>query len=68
MASLGPSTFNVFIALVVVYTPSIARLVRSTTLVTKQQPYVESARSVGMRDRAILLRYVFPNGLSPLIV
>ncbi len=68
MASLGPSTFNVFIALVVVYTPTIARLVRSTTLVTKQQPYVESARSIGMADRAILLRYIFPNGLSPLIV
>jgi peptide/nickel transport system permease protein len=36
--------------------------------VTKQQAYVESARSVGMRDRAILLRYIYPNGLSPLIV
>ena len=46
----------------------IARLVRSTTLVTKQQPYVESARSIGMTDGEILLRYVFPNGLSPLIV
>jgi len=68
MASLGPSTFNVFVALVVVYTPTIARLVRSTTLVTKQQAFVESARSIGMVDRAILLRYVFPNGLSPLIV
>ncbi len=68
MASLGPSTINVFFALVVVYTPSIARLVRSTTLVTKQQPYVESARAVGMSDLAILLRYVYPNGLSPLIV
>ena len=68
MASLGPSTINVFFALVVVYTPTIARLVRSTTLVTKQQPYVESARSVGMSDFAILLRYVYPNGLSPLIV
>jgi peptide/nickel transport system permease protein len=68
MASLGPSALNVFIALVIVYTPVVARLVRSTTLVTKQQPFVESARSIGMRDRAILLRYVFPNGLSPLIV
>ena len=68
MASLGPSAANVFIALVVVYTPTIARLVRSTTLVTKQQPFVESARSIGMTNRAILLRYVFPNGLSPLIV
>ena len=68
MASLGPSTFNVFVALVVVYTPTIARLVRSTTLVTKQQPYVESARSIGMSDTAILFKYIFPNGISPLIV
>ncbi len=68
MAARGPSAFNVFIALVVVYTPTIARLVRSTTLVTKQQPYVESARAIGMSNRAILLRYIFPNGLSPLIV
>lgn len=68
MASLGASAVNVFIALVVVYTPSVARLVRSTTLVTRQQPFVESARSIGMTDGAILLRYVFPNGLSPLIV
>lgn len=68
MASLGPSAGNVFIALVIVYTPAIARLVRSTTLVTRQQPYVESARSVGMTDGSVLLRYVFPNGLSPLIV
>jgi peptide/nickel transport system permease protein len=68
MASLGPSTFNVFVALVVVYTPTIARLVRSTTLVTRQQPFVESARAIGMTDRSILLRYIYPNGLSPLIV
>ena len=68
MASLGTSAINVFIALVVVYTPTIARLVRSTTLVTRQQPFVESARSIGMTDSQILLRYVYPNGLSPLIV
>jgi peptide/nickel transport system permease protein len=68
MASLGPSATNVFLALTVVYTPTIARLVRSTTLVTRQQPFVESARSIGMTDAGILTRYVFPNGLSPLIV
>ena len=68
MASLGTSAVNVFIALVVVYTPTIARLVRSTTLVTRQQPFVESARSIGMTDSQVLLRYVYPNGLSPLIV
>ncbi len=68
MASLGPSTRNVFIALTVVYVPTIARLVRGSTLVLKQQPFVESARCVGMRDHSILGKYVFPNALSPLIV
>lgn len=68
MASLGPSTRNVFIALTVVYVPTIARLVRGSTLVLKQQPFVESARCIGMKDVGILARYVFPNALSPLIV
>ncbi|HEY8446581.1 MAG TPA: ABC transporter permease [Thermomicrobiales bacterium] len=68
MASLGPGALNVFIALVVVYTPSIARLVRGSTLVLRHQPYVESARAIGLRDAAILRRYIFANALSPLIV
>lgn len=68
MASLGPSTTNVIVALAIVYTPSIARLVRSAALVTKQQQYVESARVIGARDPLILRRYVFANSLSPLIV
>ena len=68
MASLGPSTTNVIVALCIVYTPSIARLVRSAALVTKQQQYVESARVIGARDPLILRRYIFANSLSPLIV
>jgi peptide/nickel transport system permease protein len=68
MASLGPSTLNVFLALTVVYTPSVARLVRGSTLSLRGQPYVESARAIGARDHVILRRYIFANALSPLIV
>ncbi len=68
MATLGPAVENVIVALAVVYAPNIARLVRSTTLMNKRQPYVESARAIGMRDMAILRKYVFMNSLSPLIV
>jgi peptide/nickel transport system permease protein len=68
MASLGPSTINVVIALGVVYMPVISRLVRGSTLSVKQQLYVESARSVGARDYRILARHILPNALSPLIV
>jgi peptide/nickel transport system permease protein len=68
MATLGPSTTNVVVALSVVYAPNIARLVRGTTLMNKQQTYVESARAIGMRDSLILRRYILANSLSPLIV
>lgn len=68
VAARGASAKNVFIALTVVYVPIVARLVRGTTLVLRQQPFVESARSVGLRDHVILFRYIFMNSLSPLIV
>lgn len=56
------------IALSVVYTPNIARLVRGTTLMNNREPYVESARVAGMRDFAIMRKYILMNSLSPLIV
>lgn len=68
MVALGSGAANVWLALVVVYTPNVARLMRSSTLVLKQQQYVESARSVGLLDRQIMFRYILPNALSPLIV
>lgn len=68
MASLGAATRNVVVALVIVFVPNVSRLVRSMTLVNKRQLYVESARAIGMRDFAIMRRYVFMNSISPLIV
>lgn len=66
--SLGARLSSVIVALVLVYTPVIARLVRSTTLVIRQLPYVEAARCIGLNDGAILWRYVLANAVSPLIV
>jgi len=68
MATFGAATRNVILALSVVFTPNIARVVRSTTLMNRAQPYVESAQAIGLGDFAILLRYIFMNSLSPLIV
>jgi peptide/nickel transport system permease protein len=68
MATLGSATENVIVALSVVYLPNIARLVRGTTLMNREQVYVESARAIGMRDFTIMRRYIFLNSLSPLIV
>jgi peptide/nickel transport system permease protein len=66
--SFGPRTSSVILALSLVYIPTVARLMRSTTLVIRSLPYIESARSIGVSDARILWRYVLANSVSPLIV
>ncbi len=68
MAVLGPSLYNVFLALALVGWPTVARLVRGETLAIKEQLYVEGARAVGAPDLYILVRHVLPNCLGPIIV
>lgn len=68
VASLGARVSNVILAIAIVDTPAIARIVRGTTLGTKGMAYVESARAIGARDGRILWRYIFPSALPILIV
>jgi peptide/nickel transport system permease protein len=68
VVSLGARFSSVVLALTLVYTPVVARLVRSMTLVIRELPYVESARSIGVSNRVILWRYILANSVSPLIV
>lgn len=68
MAVLGPSLYNVFVALALVSWPTVARLVRGETLALKEQLYVEGARASGAPDAYIVLRHVLPNCLGPIIV
>jgi peptide/nickel transport system permease protein len=68
MAALGPSEFNVVIAMSLVYTPRIARLVRAIVLEVKVMEYVEAARASGAGDMRILFKHILPNSFSPLIV
>lgn len=67
-AALGPSVVNAVIALVAVYTPRTARIVRSTVLVVREMDYVQAAKACGARDLWILIRHVLPNSMAPLIV
>jgi peptide/nickel transport system permease protein len=67
-ASLGPSLRNTIIAISIALIPSSARVVRSTTLSLREQPFVESAKAIGMSEVRIAFRHVLPNTLAPLIV
>ena len=67
-AALGPSLRNTIIAISIALIPSSARVVRSTTLSLREQPFVESAKAIGMSEVRIAFRHVLPNTLAPLIV
>jgi peptide/nickel transport system permease protein len=67
-AALGPSLRNTIFAIAIPLVPSVARVVRSSTLSLREQPFVEAARAVGMGELRIAVRHVLPNTLAPLIV
>jgi ABC-type dipeptide/oligopeptide/nickel transport system permease subunit len=66
--ALGRGVMPLVIAVVVSALPGYTRVVRSTVLSIKHEPYVEAARLLGARDRRIILRHVIPNATTPLIV
>ena len=67
-AALGPDVRNAIIALVVVWWPNYARLVRSLVLEIKSQEFVEAARSLGATNVYILLRTILPNSFMPAVI
>lgn len=68
VAALGPSVTAVIIALGIVYAPRIARIVRASTLVISELPYVEAARALGVSTPRILTRHILRNLVSPILV
>ncbi len=68
VAALGPSVVTVIVALSIVYTPRLARIVRASTLVIRELPYVEAARALGVSTLRIMTRHVLRNLLSPILV
>lgn len=66
--ALGPSVQNAALAVVVVWWPGYARLARSEAQVVRTLEYVEAARGIGASGGRILVRHVFPNTVSSLIV
>jgi peptide/nickel transport system permease protein len=68
VAAFGASINNVMVALVIVFSPRVTRVVRSTSLSIKQMPYVEAATAIGATDIRIMFRHVMPNTFAPLII
>lgn len=68
IAVLGPSLFNVMIAVGISAIPTYARVARGSVLKTKEEVFVEAAILMGCSTRRILLSHILPNILGPLVV
>ena len=67
-AALGPGLRNAFLAIVAVWWPIYARLVRGQILSIKEREHVLAARAIGMSRFAILRKHVLPHALTPVSV
>ena len=68
ISALGPSSFNVVIAIAIGGAPGIARLVRALTMDIRTREFVAAAKLRGDHDFTIMLREILPNCRGPLIV
>lgn len=68
VAALGPSIFNLMVAVGISSIPGYARLVRASVLTIREQEFIEAARAVGSSDARIIFKHILPNCLAPIIV
>jgi len=67
-AFLGPSLTNAMAAIGISAMPRFVRLTRGQALAVKAEEYVEGARAIGLGHGRIIVRYILPNVLPPIIV
>lgn len=67
-AFLGPSLSNAMIAIGLSAMPIFIRLTRGQVLSIKAEDYVEGARAIGLPNFWIILRYILPNVVPPILV
>ena len=67
-ASLGPGIRNALIAMVLVWWPIYARLLRAQVIAVKQREYVDSAYAIGASRWLVFRRYILPMAYTPILV
>jgi len=68
VVALGPSLWNIVLALSIGILPAAGRIIRGATLTVKTETYIEAARVVGAQPFRILFRHVLPNVTAYIIV
>lgn len=68
IAILGPSIYNVMIAIGLLSWPAPTRLYRGQILQLREMDYIMASRSLGTPDFTIIVRHILPGIVSPLVV
>ena len=68
MLTFGFGLQNVVLALALIYLPNFARLARNTTMILKEEPYIQAARLIGQSNFRIMIHEILPNIAAPLFV
>jgi peptide/nickel transport system permease protein len=68
MSVFGTGVVLVSIALAIVYTPVVARVVRAAVIAAKVEVYVDGARALGATVPRLVLGHILPNAATPILV
>jgi peptide/nickel transport system permease protein len=68
VAILGPNLRNLAIAITITWWPWYTRLVRGMAVSLRERPYVEAAKTMGVRNHTVVLRHILPNAFGPVVV
>jgi len=68
VAALGTSMFNLLLSIAVPQIPRFARIVRASVMSVRDKEFIEASRAVGANDIALIMKYILPNAMAPIIV
>jgi peptide/nickel transport system permease protein len=68
VAVLGPSLFNLILAITITAVPAFIRVARGSTLAMRERDFVDACRALGYSDLRIMFLHVLPNILDEIVV
>ena len=67
-AILGPSLKNATLAIGISMIPAPARMIRASILSVREMEYIEAAKATNTSSWRIIMKYIIPNSIAPVIV
>jgi peptide/nickel transport system permease protein len=68
VAVLGPTLFNLIVAITITAVPAFIRVARGSTLAMKERDFVDACRALGFGDLRIMFLHVLPNIMDEVVV